>query len=178
MSEFQPTHTLSITVDGLTLPQPVAVVNASWELCEPGPGALLVTVEEWAAEGGVSFSLDDEQRLCCNNDPHGWGVGSWELKPLDETAALEPGSTRHKFEVRGVAFSNRKRARVRSAARPRYAFEGFGLGDRKAARGRDLCVEQRGSRVRLQGRARPSRDSIAFTASKKIDRAAFDFLGQ
>lgn len=76
---FVPTHTLRIngTVTA------VACVDANWDACEPGPGAQLVTREEWEAEGSVSYTLDDDgDTLLCNGDAHGFGNGSWFLDAI------------------------------------------------------------------------------------------------
>lgn len=77
---FIPTHAL--TIDGRT--QAVAVVDDDWTPCAPTAGAQLVTREEWEAEGSVGYTLDDEERLCCNGDAHSIGGSSWELTEITE----------------------------------------------------------------------------------------------
>lgn len=77
-TKFIPTHTL--TIDGRT--QAVAVVDDDWTPCAPTAGAQLVTREEWEAEGSVSYTLDDEERLCCNGDAYSIGGNSWELSEM------------------------------------------------------------------------------------------------
>ncbi len=80
MTTFVPTHTLTIN-DTVTA---VACVDENWDACEPGPGAQLVTREEWEAQGSVSYTIDDDGCLCCNGDAHGWGNGSWELSEITD----------------------------------------------------------------------------------------------
>jgi len=77
---FIPTHTLKI--DNTVCA--VACVDDDWSPCEPVAGAQLVTREEWEAEGSVSYTLDDEERLCCNGDAYSIGGGSWELTEITE----------------------------------------------------------------------------------------------
>lgn len=79
MTTFKPTHILVTTVGSFTTRTPVAVVDEDWSACEPGPGAQLVTAEEWESEGSASYTLDADECLCCNGSPTGWGNGSWEL---------------------------------------------------------------------------------------------------
>lgn len=82
MTTFKPTHLLTITVGTRTERTPVAVVGEDWEPCEPEAGAQLVTAEEWASAGSVSYTLDDDGALCCDGSATGWGNGSWELVDL------------------------------------------------------------------------------------------------
>lgn len=87
-TEFKATHLLSITVGGETSHDCVAVVDAEWDACEPGPGAQLVTREEWDGADSPSYTLDDDGRLCCNGDAHGWGNGEWSLVALSDAGQL------------------------------------------------------------------------------------------
>lgn len=75
---FVPTHTLTIN----NAVAAVACVDEDWTPCEPGPGAQLVTREEWEAEGSVSYTIDEDGCLCCNGDAHGWGNGEWALTEI------------------------------------------------------------------------------------------------
>lgn len=79
-TKFIPTHTL--TIDGRT--QAVAVVDDDWTPCAPTAGAQLVLREEWEAEGSVSYTLDDDERLCCNDDAFRLGNVTWELSEITE----------------------------------------------------------------------------------------------
>jgi len=88
ITKFQPTHLLTIAVGGVSTRDAVAVVDEDWQPCEPGPGSQLVTREEWEAQGSVSYTLDEDEQLCCNGDAYGWGNGEWTLDALSDAGRL------------------------------------------------------------------------------------------
>lgn len=77
--EFVPTHTLTITTGAETTVYAVACVDEDWEPREPGPGAALVTREEWESACAASYALDADGVLRCNGSRV---VGSWEIEAI------------------------------------------------------------------------------------------------